>query len=130
MGKNLSVGVLFLILATFSFAQPPLPPSFMTNDEKGEAPESCKSIPPMLLHFPPKLEQDLYKCQNDYFAPKKEVLEDHLKRLLKKEVSVTSISPLEGFKRFYKVIYLEDGKQNSIFSNEDGTKFIIGALVE
>ena len=107
---------------------PPVPPGFMPNNDKEKGmPESCKPIPPMLIHFPPPMLESLYQCHNDFFMPKKEMLEEKLKVLLKSDVTISSILTLEGFKRVYEV-KLEDN--STLYCNEEGSKCIKGEILD
>ncbi|WOE69424.1 hypothetical protein RZR97_09945 [Hydrogenimonas thermophila] len=101
--------IAFVPLIAGSIPMPPSMPSIaLKNDIKGDKKkdktnDSCKVIPPMLIHLPPMLENDLDKCKNSLYKPTKKVAESKLKKLLKKDVKVSKITSLEGFSMLYKI---------------------------
>lgn len=90
----------------------PMPPSISSlsaksdlkkSVKKDQSNDACKIIPPMLVHLPPMLENDLGKCKNSLHMPSISVAEKRLQDMLKKKVKVRKVSIVKGFSMLYKV---------------------------
>ena len=108
----LSVVSLTLLNATNTPMMPPMVPALKFNKKtssnkvvKSTAIDSCKMIPPMVLHLPPPMEMSLVKCKNESNIPSKELLEKRLTTLLKKKVKVQKVEIVKKFNQLYKVTY-------------------------
>ena len=74
------------------------------NVKKVELNDSCKIIPPMLVHLLLMLEKDLNKCNKSLLhMPSISVAEKKLCDMLKKGVKVSKVSVVKGFSIFYKI---------------------------
>ncbi len=128
---SLTVLGIFTSAALAGGNTPPVPPGFMSNSVKGkEMPKSCSSIPPMLINYPPPMEEELYACLNDYYAPELEEIAPKIKALLETKSEVVSVVPLEGFKRLYKITLVEGDMKSEIYCNEDASVCIKGELLK
>ena len=100
-----------VILKADEITMPPAIPSIgltpksklKTENKMDKTKDSCKIIPPMLIHLPPMLEKDLDICKNKLYLPSKNIAEKKLKKMLKKDIKVKKISILNGFSMLYKV---------------------------
>jgi len=120
---------IFFLIPLFLFGQnmppmPPMPPVMdLPTDKhkekkrpntkvKNSLPKECQIIPPMLIFMPPPLENDLIKCKNALFMPKKELAEKKLK------TKVISIKAVDGFIEVYEI----KTKNSIIYCNKDLSK--------
>jgi len=110
-----SVSILFsLPLVAGDIPMPPGIPSIPVKKDivkkdvkksakKEKSNDACKIIPPMLVHLPPMLENDLDKCKNSLHLPSVSVAEKKLRDMLKKDVKVSKVSAVKGFSMLYKI---------------------------
>ena len=82
--------------------------------------DSCKMIPPMILHLPPPMESSLIKCKNEENIPSKKLLEKQLSTLLKRKVKVLKVEIVKKFNQLYKVTY----NGGVILTNKNANAFI------
>ena len=64
---------------------------------------ACKIIPPMLVHLPPMLENDLDRCKNSLHMPSVSVAQKRLHSMLKKDLKVSRVFAVKGFSMLYKI---------------------------
>ena len=98
--------LLFAALVVYVFgANIPTPPSMpsLMQPKKVDKKDSCQIIPPMLIHIPPMLEDDLDRCKNRLYLPTKDMASKRLKEMLKRDVKVKNVSYVEGFSMLYKI---------------------------
>jgi len=110
-----SISVLFTLpLVAGDIPMPPSMPSIMVKKDvtkngvkksakKEKSNDACKIIPPMLVHLPPMLENDLDKCKNSLHMPSVSTAEKRLRSMLKRDLKVSKVSAVKGFSMLYKI---------------------------
>jgi len=86
--------ILFLLCTLSLIAAPPITPK--QTAPTITLPKECKTIPPMLIFFPPPMEKELIPCKNAVFLPL-------LKNVKKKFQTAKKIEIAKGFERLYKI---------------------------
>lgn len=124
--------VLMLVSISSLFASPstpPMPPSFGVKSDK-PYPESCKSLPKMIVFLPPPMEVDFIKCKNDLNMPTVDEAKEALEIKFGKGVDKVAVSLAEGFHQLYKVEFQLNKESKTVFVNGTLTKFINGSLFD
>jgi hypothetical protein len=132
-GNSMKKLATVLLLASVSslFAgnsTPPMPPSFGGVSEK-PYPESCKSLPKMIVFLPPPMEVDFIQCKNDLNMPTVFETQQALNIKFGAGVSEIKVALAEGFHQLYRVDFKLSGTTKTIFVNGDLTKFIDGSTM-
>ena len=99
---------------------PPMVPPIHKSKKEVSTIDSCKMIPPMILHLPPPMESSLIKCKNEENIPSKKLLEKQLSTLLKKKIKVLKVEIVKKFNQLYKVTYTG----GVILTNKNANAFI------
>jgi hypothetical protein len=128
MKKIISLVTVFS-LSLFALQMPPMPPFGMKQKQHNTLPQSCKVIPPMLRHLPPPMEIDFELCRNDLNIPSLNSVYLYLNKYISKKAILKHIQVLSDFNQLYKVTYLLNQTEKTIFCNKTATKCISGELI-
>lgn len=108
----LSTLIILPLIASDIMTPPPFPALNLTSkhkegkekkDNTKQDRDSCKIIPPMLMHLPPMLEDDLDRCKSSLYVPSAKSSKKSLSKMLKRSVEIKSIEAIEGFSMLYKI---------------------------
>jgi hypothetical protein len=127
MKKIVSAIIIASVTSLFATPTPPMPPSFGSTMNK-PFPKSCKALPRMIVFLPPPMEMDFIQCKNDLNMP---MISTASKVLVQKfgKVSNIRIELAQGFTQLYKIDFVQNGKNKTIFSNGAMTNFIDGSAL-
>jgi hypothetical protein len=127
MKKILSAVIITSVTSLFANpTPPPMPPSFGSTAHK-PFPNSCKTLPRMIVFLPPPMEADFIKCKNDLNMPMMSALSKSLTAKFGK-VSDVKMELAQGFSQLYKVTFKKNNIEKTIFTNGALTKFIDGSV--
>jgi len=110
-------------------SRPPMPPMFGSNSAK-PYPESCKTLPKMIIFLPPPMEVDFIKCKNDLYMPTVYETQQVLKKRFGKDVQDVTVSLAKGFYQLYRVDFQLNKEKRTVFVNSALTKFIDGKAMD
>lgn len=112
MKKILSISIFITItlLAGQMPPMPPMPPSIggkkqPQSKKQVKMPKECELLPPMVIFLPPPMEAQLDSCKNALYKPKKEFAQKQLSKILKKKITIKSITILKKFSKLYRIEY-------------------------
>ena len=134
MKNKIASSILISFIGLYGVDMPPMPPMIPSLDtkapqqksakqtkQKSAMPKACELIPPMVIFLPPPMENQLIKCKNEMFKPKKEFVQKQLAKLLKKKITIEKIEFVAKFNQLYKITY---NKNNTILTNKTVDAFI------